>query len=97
MKKAAKEKKKTKSGKKGAKYVKDLCQNYARTGNPVDIPNLLKKLLEALKTIPPTSVQCERAFSTTGQYCTKVRSNLNDETLSSLVFLKHYQINKTSA
>ena len=62
---------KAKTCKKGTKFVKDMCQNYARTGNPKDIPALLKKLLDALKTIPPTSVQCERAFSSIGQYCTK--------------------------
>ena len=88
------EDKRAKTGKKGAQYVKDLCQNYARGGNPRDIPVLLGKLLNALKSIPPTSVQCERAFSTTGQYATKIRSNLNDETLSSLVFLKYYNTNK---
>ena len=82
---------KAKTCKKGTKFVKDMCQNYARTGNPRDIPVLLKKLLDALKSIPPTSVQCERAFSTTGQYCTKLRTNLNDKTLSALVLLKHHQ------
>ena len=88
------EEKRAKTGKKGGSYIHDLCQNYARGGNPRDIPVLLGKLLNALKSIPPTSVQCERAFSTTGQYATKVRSNLNDETLSSLVFLKYHNTNK---
>ena len=74
-----------------------MCQNYARTGNPRDIPVLLKKLLDALKSIPPTSVQCERAFSTTGQYCTKLRTNLNDTTLSALVLLKHHQNNQNKS
>ena len=74
-----------------------MCQNYARTGNRRDIPALLKKLLDALKTIPPTSVQCERAFSSIGQYCTKLRTNLSDETLSALLLLKHHQNNQNES
>ncbi|XP_050339106.1 uncharacterized protein LOC126765534 [Bactrocera neohumeralis] len=42
-----------------------------------------------LKTIPPTSVECERCFSVSGRICTKIRSSLNDETMDALVFLKY--------
>ena len=41
-------------------------------------------------TIPPTSIEPERNFSTTGFFGTKIRSRLNDETLDALVFLKNY-------
>ena len=37
-----------------------------------------------------TSVESERAFSSAGQFVTKIRSHLNDETLYKLCFLKAY-------
>ena len=47
-------------------------------------------LLEALDSIPPTSVESERDFSATGLFITKIRSRLSDDTLDSLCFLKSY-------
>ena len=55
-----------------------------------DIPLLLMKFFNALKCIPPTSVESERVFSITGQFATKLRTKLDDDTLSSLVFLKAF-------
>jgi hypothetical protein len=52
------------------------------------------KLFNALKCIPPTSVESERAFSITGQFATKLRTKLDDDTLSSLVFLKAFYKNE---
>ena len=51
---------------------------------------LLSRLYEALQSIPPTSVDAERAFSSGGAFLTKVRSRLCDSTLSKLVMLRHY-------
>ena len=82
------EKKKFKSAQKKPDFVIDLCKSYAKCGSPGDIPPLLKKLFNALQSIPPTSVESERAFSITGQFATKLRTKLADNTLSSLVFLK---------
>ncbi|KAL0895021.1 hypothetical protein ABMA27_013490 [Loxostege sticticalis] len=52
------------------------------------------KYLEAVytyvKSIPPTSVEAERAFSAAGYLCNKIRSNLKDETLDTLSFLRKY-------
>ena len=45
---------------------------------------------KAVLTIPPTSVESERAFSAASYFCTKVRSRLNDDTLDSLCLLKNY-------
>ena len=59
-----------------------------------DIPLLLRKLFNALKCISPTSVESERAFSITGQFVTKLRTKLDDDTLSSLVFLKAFYKNE---
>jgi hypothetical protein len=82
------EKKKTKSAQKKPDFVIDLCKTYAKCGSPGDIPPLLNKLFNALQSIPPTSVESERAFSITGQFATKLRTKLADNTLNSLVFLK---------
>ncbi|GBM76374.1 hypothetical protein AVEN_165976-1 [Araneus ventricosus] len=38
------------------------------------------KLCEALKTIPPTSTDDERAFSVAGLFITKLRTRLRDKT-----------------
>lgn len=50
----------------------------------------LKFLYDALLTIPPSSVEAERAFSTAGNFATKIRSRLADRSLCNLVFLKKY-------
>ena len=57
--------------------------------NPQFRPPILEKLYNALLGIPVSSVEAERCFSTTGNFSTKLRSRLGDETLSALVFLKH--------
>ena len=82
------ERKKNKSAQKKPDFVIDLCKTYAKCGSPGDIPPLLNKLFKALQSIPPTSVESERAFSITGQFATKLRTKLADNTLNSLVFLK---------
>ena len=82
------ERKKNKSAQKKPDFVIDLCKTYAKCGSPGDIPPLLNKLFNALQSIPPTSVESERAFSITGQFATKLRTKLADNTLNSLVFLK---------
>ncbi|KAJ8729444.1 hypothetical protein PYW08_000536 [Mythimna loreyi] len=52
--------------------------------------NHLLKVYKALKSIPPTSVECERAFSSAGLMCNKIRSSLSDDSLDALVFLRSY-------
>lgn len=52
----------------------------------------LETVYTYVKSIPPTSVEAERAFSAAGYLCNKIRSNLKDETLDTLSFLrKHFQ------
>ncbi|XP_073956570.1 uncharacterized protein, partial [Choristoneura fumiferana] len=53
---------------------------------------ILKKVFNKLLAIPPTSVESERAFSTAGVFCSKLRSRLNDDTLDCLLFLKKNRI-----
>lgn len=44
-----------------------------------------------LLSIPPSSVEAERAFSAAGILCTKVRSRMSDKSLDMLCFLRsHY-------
>lgn len=43
-----------------------------------------------LLTIPPTSVEAERAFSAAGIFCTKLRSRLSDNSIDTLCFLRAY-------
>ncbi|XP_065642979.1 uncharacterized protein LOC136074572 [Hydra vulgaris] len=54
----------------------------------------LTLVYDYILTIPPTSVEAERAFSLSGMLCTKIRSSLNDETLYNLCFLRAYFNNK---
>jgi len=51
---------------------------------------LLQQIYDWLLSIPPTSVEAERAFSAAGLLCSKIRSRLEDNTLDSLCFLRSY-------
>jgi hypothetical protein len=48
----------------------------------------LENIYQALLTVKPTSVESERAFSTSGSFSTKIRSRMSDDCLSALVALK---------
>ena len=54
------------------------------------MPPILAKLFRALKTIPPSSIEAERAFSTCGLLSTRVRSRLNDDTLNALLITNKF-------
>ena len=49
-----------------------------------------EKMYKALLTIPPTSVEAERAFSALGFFVTKLRTRLKDNTIDNLCFLRAY-------
>uniref|UniRef100_A0A8D8YA29 BED-type domain-containing protein n=1 Tax=Cacopsylla melanoneura TaxID=428564 RepID=A0A8D8YA29_9HEMI len=52
----------------------------------------LTKVYNFLRSVPPTSVEAERAFSAAGYIQNKLRSRLGDETLDCLLFLRsHFQ------
>ena len=53
-------------------------------------PTKLELLFNALLSIPPTSVEAERAFSAAGLFVTKLRSRLSDKSLNALTFLRSY-------
>lgn len=50
----------------------------------------LEKCYQYLLTVPPTSVEAERAFSAAGLLCSKLRSSLHDSSLDTLCFLRSY-------
>ena len=50
----------------------------------------LHLLYNALRTIAPTSVEAERAFSAMNLFKTKMRSSLGDDTLDALCFLREH-------
>ena len=54
----------------------------------------LEKLYQALRSIPPTSVVSEQAFSISGSFVTKKRCRMSDDTLNDLCFLQGYFCNK---
>jgi hAT family C-terminal dimerisation region len=50
----------------------------------------LTKAYECLLSIRPTSIESERAFSSAGYICSKIRSRMNDDTLDNLCFLRAF-------
>jgi hypothetical protein len=51
---------------------------------------VLEALYKAILSIPPTSVEAERAFSASGGFLTKVRTRIKDETLCKLTLLRYH-------
>ncbi|XP_065659760.1 uncharacterized protein LOC136083825 [Hydra vulgaris] len=57
----------------------------------------LELLFNALETIPPTSVESERAFSAAGLFVTKIRSRMSDDLLDTLCFFKAHFLSKNKS
>ena len=78
-----------------SKNNEDIADNFnylSKEMNPFEITGTKSKNLmlleESLYSIPPTSVEAERAFSAAGLFNTNLRSSLSDSSLDTLVFLK---------
>ena len=53
---------------------------------------ILEQAYQYLLSTPPTSIEAERAFSTAGYIGNKIRSQLGDDTLDALLYLRvHFQ------
>ena len=55
-----------------------------------DRPGCLEKVYQALLTLPPSSTEAERSFSSAGLFVTKMRSSLGDDAVDMLCFLRSY-------
>jgi hypothetical protein len=51
---------------------------------------ILQLAYDYLMSVPPTSVEAERAFSSAGVVCSKLRTRLGDETLGNLCMLRTF-------
>ena len=60
---------------------------FEATGNKSKYLNLVD---QALRTIPPTSVEAERAFSARRNIHHKLRARLSEKSIDSLMVLKYY-------
>ena len=72
----------------------EIKQQFASFDATGKLPPTLDNILIALKSIPPTRVEAERAFSAAGLFLTKLRSQLDDKTIDILCFLRHYFLHK---
>ncbi|KAI6653465.1 hypothetical protein LOD99_3684 [Oopsacas minuta] len=66
--------------------IKEMALFEATGDKSKNIPSIE----EVLNTIPPTSVEAERAFSAAGLFVTKLRSRLSENSVDSLMILKSY-------
>lgn len=73
------------------KIIKNEMAQYEEYGTRGKYLNII---FDYLKTVQPTSVESERVFSVAGQFCTKIRSRLNDDTLNCLCFLRAHFLNE---
>lgn len=73
--------------------VKKAMALYEASGN-LNETKILLMLKDALSSIPPTSTEPERSFSSLGLFATKLRSLLSDASIDNLVFLRGYYKNK---
>ena len=73
-----------------SEVLNQMRRDFASFDSTGERPPILDKIFKALKAIPPTSVEAERAFSAAGLFITKLRSRLNDKTIDDLCFLRGF-------
>lgn len=56
--------------------------------------NILKSINSMIMSVPPSSVEAERVFSSANNFCRKTRSKLGDKALNALVVLKSFFLSK---
>ena len=74
------------------KYELTIAEQTGKIGH------FLEMIYQMILTVPPTSVEAERVFSSSAFLCNKFRTRLGDITLDHLCFIRNnhnqYQINK---
>lgn len=73
------------------KLIRQELSNFEASN---ELGSYTTKLLNALKTVQPTSTESERVFSSTSIFCSKRRSRLSDESLNALCLLKSFFLSK---
>ena len=56
-------------------------------------PACIEKVFKAVRSLPPTSTEAERAFSAAGLFLTKIRSSLSDQSIDNLCLLRKHFLN----
>lgn len=72
------------------KALDTVEDEVTRAFETAEVLEKLRRLEAALKTIPASSVECERNFSAIGLVHTKLRNRLSDESIDYISFGKHY-------
>lgn len=67
---------------------------YKKTRVLSDQLNLLKN---ALLSVKPTSIDCERVFSITGKIVSPLRCRLSDKSINALTFLKYHFLRENAS
>ena len=65
------------------KYELNIAEHTGQRGI------MLEKVYQMLLTVPPTSVESERIFSSCAYICNKFRSRLSDTTLNTLCLIRN--------
>jgi hypothetical protein len=71
--------------------IRTDLQSMDASGKKLD---LLSTIYNALMSVPPTSVEAERAFSAAGLFVTKLRNRMSDESLSKVAMIRNFLKNK---
>ena len=66
------------------KYELNIAEHSGKEGYHII---LLEKVYQMLLTVPPTSVESERIFSSCAYICNRFRSRLSDRTLNTLCLI----------
>lgn len=77
----------TQSDKNLLKSIRQELNLFENGGNR---GHFLQKAHECLLCIRPTSIEAERAFSSAGYICSKIRSRMKDDTLDHLCSLRAF-------
>ena len=73
-----------------SEILQEVKREFAIFENSGQRPSMIDKVFHAIQSVPPTSVEAERAFSAAGLFITKIRSRLGDNAIDKLCFLRQF-------